>query len=354
MILFKQNDELTLPENPVSLVAENCFINKEMEQMPLPVFEEVRDKLPAPVWNGHEDYIECYWKAWELAFNNLRKPQEGTGFVSNFIDTAFNDSLIMWDSAFILMFGKYAQRIFDFQGTLNNLYSHQHRDGYICREIDIKTGRDRFTRYDISSTGPDIMPWCHLTDEESFKTPNRIPALAKNDKNFKNSGNYWRGGVWAPTNYMVLKGLDKYGRYELAHEIAMDYLCAVVDVFKRTNTLFENYAPEYIDGKFSKGNPAKSDFVGWTGLAPISIMFEYILGIKPDAANNKILWDINLVEEHGIKKYPFGADGELTLICKKRDNENERPQIIFESNIPVKLEIVWGKENEKQIFITNT
>jgi len=191
----------------------------------------------------------------------------------------------------------------------------------------------------------------YLTDENEFKTPNRIPAISRSNKNFSADGNYWCGGVWAPTNYMVLKGLDKYEKFNLAHEIGLDYLTAVVDVFKKTNTLFENYAPEYINGEFSKGNPAKADFVGWTGLAPISILFEYVFGIKPDAVNNKIIWNINLLEQHGIKRYPFGRNGELTLICKERANVNEKPTIVLESNIPVSLEILWGESNKKQKMI---
>ena len=79
--------------------------------------------------------------------------------MSNFIDTAFNDCLFMWDSAFILMFGKYANRIFNFQKTLDNLYAHQHPDGFICREICEKTGEDRFSRHDPSATGPEVLPW---------------------------------------------------------------------------------------------------------------------------------------------------------------------------------------------------
>ena len=65
-------------------------------------------------------------------------------------------------------------------------------------------------------------------------------------------------------------------------------------------------------------------------------------------ANNKIVWDINLLEEHGIKRYPFGTEGELTLICKKRNDESEKPQIVFESDIPLTLEVIWGKTGQKQ------
>ena len=142
---------------------------------------------------------------------------------------------------------------------------------------------------------------------------------------------------------MVLKGLDAYGKYDMSHEIACEHLDAVVDVFERTNTLFENYAPEYTDGKANKGSISMGDFVGWTGLSPISILFEYVFGIKPDAAENKIVWHINLTECHGIEKYPFGTQGELTLICKQRNSEDEKPEVKIESNVPVKVEIIWNK-----------
>ncbi len=506
MVLFNQNAEITVFDM-IPLVKENIFLKKTPDNEPLPIYEEIKDKLPMPLWEGHNDHIRAYWRAWEIAFGNLRKPVQGTGFVSNFIDTAFNGCVFMWDSSFILMFGKYADRIFKFQHTLDNMYSHQHNDGFICREIHEETGKDRFTRHDPSSTGPEVMAWCeweyylnfgnkerlaqvfpplmayhrwmknhftwrdgtyystglgcgmdniprqsgeydameshghmiwvdscmqelkccnvliqmakelereefipelkkerdllekvineklwdeetgfyydlwrndkhnmirhigafwallakcaqkdraekliaYLNDENEFKTPTRIPALSKSSEFYHPEGNYWCGGVWAPTNYMVLKGLDEYEKYDLSHEIGNEYLNAVVEVFKETNTFFENYAPEHTsDGKASKGNWAKADFVGWTGLAPISVLFEYVFGIKPKAEEGKILWCVNLTEKHGIEKYPFGVDGELTLICEKRNNINEKPSIVLESNIPVELEIIWGDNEHKQ------
>ena len=94
-----------------------------------------------------------------------------------------------------------------------------------------------------------------------------------------------------------------------------------------------------------------SDFVGWTGLSPISIMFEYVFGIKPNAAENKITWNINLCDRHGIEKYPFGNDGELTLICEKRNNTAETPAVNIESNVPVTVELIWD-EGRKRKTIT--
>ena len=77
--------------------------------------------------------------------------------MSNLIDPAFNGSVFMWDSAFMTMFGHYGARAFDFQQTLDNLYSMQHRDGYICREISIADGQEHFEERDPSNTGHNIL-----------------------------------------------------------------------------------------------------------------------------------------------------------------------------------------------------
>jgi hypothetical protein len=117
MDFFKQNDEQTVP-GLTPLVAENRFISKTPDTAPLPVFGEVKPLLPRPVWDGHADHIRCYWRTWELAFGNLRRPLPGTGFVSNFIDTAFNGCEFTWDSSFILMFGKYAEQNIPVSGDI--------------------------------------------------------------------------------------------------------------------------------------------------------------------------------------------------------------------------------------------
>jgi len=104
MSLFKVNESPFLRHN--TQVYKNVFIDMPVEDAELPVYEDIKHKLPVPVWEGHDDAVSCYYKAWQLAFGNLRRPVPGTGFVSNFIDTAFNGFLFMWDSSFIVMFGK--------------------------------------------------------------------------------------------------------------------------------------------------------------------------------------------------------------------------------------------------------
>ncbi len=493
MKLFRVNDNLTYVNEPH--VAGNVYLTMPAEEHELPHYADVADKLPLPVWPGHEDTLACYEHTWRIAWGNLRRANCEAGFVSNFIDTAFNGYLFMWDSSFIVMFGKYASRYFDFQKTLDNFYSHQHRDGFICREICETQPGEMWTRDDPSSTGPNILPWAewvyflstgdkerlsrvfdplcayhnwlrlnrswpdgtywynglacgmdnaprpdprydatlshgfmswidacahqylsgtilcemgrvlgreaetetyreetellrrvinekmwdeetafyydtrrdgslsgvktlasywtliaglvsperadrfvaHLDNEAEFKRPFRIPTLSADHPAYSPAGDYWRGSVWAPTNYMTLCGLSKYGYNTLAHEIARDYVAGVTEVFNRTGTVFENYAPE----TYERGNLSKADFVGWTGLAPISILFEYVFGIHPDAMARRIEWQVNLTEEHGIRRYPLG-DATVELICHARTDAEEAPAITLRSDVPITLEVVWA------------
>jgi hypothetical protein len=139
---------------------------------------------------------------------------------------------------------------------------------------------------------------------------------------------------------MVLKGLEKYGYDKLSHEIASDYLRNVVEVFNESGTLYENYSPE----KAAKGD-AKADFVGWTGLAPISVMFEYVFGIKGHAQEQTITWNVNLLERHGIEGYRLG-DNVVDLICHERASADKKPVIEIKAEKPVTVEIIWDGGSE--------
>lgn len=482
-------------------IKENTFTVMHTEE--LPKYEEIKERLPVPVWAGHEKEIECYYKTWEIAFGNISNPIAESGFVSPFIDTAFNGNLFMWDSSFILMFCKYAAHIFNFQQTLDNMYARQHKDGFISREICEKDGREMFMRFDPSSTGPNIMPWCeweyfkifkdserirkvfpcllayhkwlkdnhtwrdgsywssglgcgmdnmesrvpkgvhqclsnahmiwadvnfqqiisggvllemakllgredeetvaeiaceheylkkmvneklwddktsyyydlwqndefnyvksigaywsllaevvpkdkidkfvaHLENEKEFNRPHRVPTVSADDPHYNEYGGYWNGAVWAPTNYMVLKGLEKNGYYKLAYDIGLNHLENVTKVFEKTGTVWENYSPEHT----REGNPAKADFVGWTGLVPIAVLFEYVLGIRGDAPNGRIFWNINRTERHGILKYPLGKENTVDLICPERKSEEEEPFVEIRSDKPVTVEICWNGEHK--------
>ena len=112
----------------------------------------------------------------------------------------------------------------------------------------------------------------YLKDPDEFYRKTPLPALSAADPDYVGWGDYWLGGVWAPTSYMVIKGLSASGQKDLAQELAEITYFRVGEVFEATGTFWENYAPDLI----SYGMPAKRDFCGWTGLVPIALYKEYI------------------------------------------------------------------------------
>jgi hypothetical protein len=141
----------------------------------LPTFAESRDRLPEPFWTGHQNAIDCYWFAWNRVFAHLRQATPENGFVANYLETAFEGHLFMWDSAFSLQYAKYGMRAFDLLRTFDNLYCKQHRDGFICREIDQSTGFDCFHRHDPAGTGPNVMAWTEWDYGEGSDPSRRAP-----------------------------------------------------------------------------------------------------------------------------------------------------------------------------------
>jgi hypothetical protein len=500
-------------------VDQNEFISRPPENGELPAFSRAREVLPDPFWSEHQTTMDCYWRAWELAFGNLRAPTPENNFAANYCDTAFNGNLFMWDSCFITGFGGYGRRAFDFQKTLDTFYRKQHPDGFISREISEADGQDTFPRFDPASTGPNVLAWAewntylktgdwrrlervfaplvafhqwlriyrswpdgsywssgwgmgmdnlprtqgrdhvlwghghmtwvdatlqsilsakvllqmaellgrqnevadlrveyeslaaycnqrlwnpalsfycdrfatgelspmkhigaywallagctpqyrigdfvaHLDNPAEFNRPHRVPALSADDPSYSGTGDYWCGGVWANTNFMVLKGLDENGRGDLAHQIALNHLGNVVQVFASDDTvwtgaehfrrffrmselhyddkhtLWENYAPDVIE----PGSQSKPGYVGWTGLPPIAVLFEDVFGIVPNAPANRLAWRVRLTGEHGVRRYPFGPAGVLDLKCRQRKSGLDRPSIEIRSNVPLTLDVVW-------------
>jgi glycogen debranching enzyme len=147
-------------------------------------------------------------------------------------------------------------------------------------------------------------------------------------------GGYWRGGVWAPTNVMIIKGLEQYGFYAEARQATTAYLAAINSVFLETGTFFENYAPEYP----APGNPARADFVGWTGCGPIQLLIENIIGIKTDAAGQRIIWKLTRSDKHGLRNL-FLADNTIDLIYLPGQNDSDAAAIAVNCQAPFSLEI---------------
>jgi hypothetical protein len=353
------------------------FSKKGYEPAPLPRFDEMRVRLPSPLFEENPQWVAMYWKSWELAFKNFHVPVPGSGYVAPFIDAAFNQNIFLWDTCFMTMFCNCAHPLVPGIASLDNFYAKQHADGEICREIERRTGvdyiqwvnrekRPLFSRWGWAGTGDDpvhyegraipqpppdltldalnhpIPAWAEL---ESYRL-HRVPTLAADQPGYNPAGGYWRGSAWAPTTTMVIRGLERYGRGPLAREIALNELARMGDVFQKTGTIWENYSPDAP----TPGDPAKPDFVGWSGIGPILYLLEFAIGLKPDAAGNTLVWEVDSAKPLGCERFRFNSH-VISLKAEPGAGDARSLALSVTSDGPFKL-VVRREEREETYAIT--
>lgn len=184
----------------------------------------------------------------------------------------------------------------------------------------------------------------HLDLEAEFNRLHRVPSLSADHPKYNERGRYWQGGVWPGTNYMIIDGLYKKGYTDKAYQIAANHYANVLEVYKNTGTFWEYYAPEFAEPGFM----ARKDFVGWTGLPPIAVFIEYILGIHSDYAQKAITWEMVQTEAHGIQRLPFGNEGEVSLQVASRKDASQTPQVTVTTNVPFDLVLRWDRGTKQE------
>ena len=155
------------------------YAKKEYSGQPIPTFIQNKHRLPKPIFDDKPEYIDFYYRAWQIGFEHFKKPQATSPFVSNFIDEAFNDNIFLWDMSFSTMWGNYAHHIFPSIDGLDNFYRTQMEDGEIVREVGEKDGHLGVIGWSEPGTEGNlnhpILPWAEL---ESYKITNNKKRLA--------------------------------------------------------------------------------------------------------------------------------------------------------------------------------
>lgn len=194
----------------------------------------------------------------------------------------------------------------------------------------------------------------HLQDSTTFYRQHLFPTLAANHPEFDGNGHYWRGGVWAPINYMIIKGLEMYPYKELAMLASLNHLDNIYEIYANFSpdeqkiapperdgsykTIWESYAPDFKkpatrwDGDYF----VRQDFVGWSGLGPIALVLENIIGLQPVAPENSLYWNLRLTESHGVFNYRFGKN-TINIHCESNELPAGEASIMIESDSDFKL-----------------
>lgn len=150
-------------------------------------------------------------------------------------------------------------------------------------------------------------------------------------------------GAWPIEQLMSHEGLKAVGRDDLATKLATKYFDAFVEAFGREKSIRESIYTE--KPRFSGAD----DFVGWGGIAPITDLIRYVIGLDISVPDKTIAWRIERTERNGIENLRFG-NFPVTLICEPRSSAAEPAHLSITSggSFDLKL-IIHGKTVNKHI-----
>jgi hypothetical protein len=174
-----------------------------------------------------------------------------------------------------------------------------------------------------------------LKNTQTFARLHRVPTVAADEPRYESTGGYWRGAVWAPTDTMVVRGLERTGYADLAREIAINHLTNMGLVFEKTGTVWENYAPDKAEPGLFDGRHVGRDFVGWSGIGPILYLLEYGIGLQPDAPKNELRWDLRSTKRIGCERYRF--NGHVVDLLATPDDNKWRLHVLSDGDFTLKV-----------------
>lgn len=192
----------------------------------------------------------------------------------------------------------------------------------------------------------------HLVEFSAFRRHHGVPALAASEKGYKPRGDSTAGAVLPPLVYMLARALERAGDAALAHEIALRHVEQVAESWQREGGFFERYAPDFPGA----GIGAERTAPGWAALGPISLLVEFLLGIRLDRPGERLLWRLFLDEEHGIENLRFGT-ATLNLHATFHRGRwaveascDEDVEIVVEGPAASRLLAVGGGETARMTF----
>jgi neutral trehalase len=163
----------------------------------------------------------------------------------------------------------------------------------------------------------------HLTDPEMFGTENPFPTIAVSDSEFKEDGRANKGAVIPFNTYMVVKGLERYGRFEFARECAIRHLYFILDTLhpngEEGGDVWEAYQPMK-EGPAAAGNRKefpRQRYLPMVGIVTITLMIEDIIGLDISLPRKTVDWTMATMEMMGIEKLSLKRN-MITILSNKQ------------------------------------
>ena len=105
----------------------------------------------------------------------------------------------------------------------------------------------------------------------------KIMSLAASDKRALPDGEYWRGRIWPPLNYLVYQGFKMQGMFKKAYELALGSLRQFQFEWQKSGHVHENYSAYTGYGEAQAGVYCRTaPFYTWGSLMGLIFMNEFI------------------------------------------------------------------------------
>jgi neutral trehalase len=162
-----------------------------------------------------------------------------------------------------------------------------------------------------------------LQDQQYFGAPHPFPSLALCEKDFDENGRGYRGSVYPHLNFMVIKGLERYQRWDLARECAIRHLYFMLDSMNpdgdhHKGNLWEAYMP-------TKEGPAKwhgkhdfprPQYLTNDALSTICLTIENVVGLFISLPRKTVDWIIPNLEIMGVENLSLKKN-MITILSNK-------------------------------------
>ena len=148
----------------------------------------------------------------------------------------------------------------------------------------------------------------HLSNPATFGTEHPFPSLSADSPEFSENGEGYRGSVYPTLNFMIIKGLEKYQRYDLARECAIRHLYFILEGLQPADgskgDLYEAYLPCREGAALKAGDDSfpRKRYMTTIGLSTIALMIENVIGLSISLPRKTVDWIIPNLEIMGIEK----------------------------------------------------
>ena len=162
-----------------------------------------------------------------------------------------------------------------------------------------------------------------LSDPNFFGTSHPYPSLAVCEKEFDETGRGFRGSVYPYLTFMVIKGLERYQRWDLARECAIRHVYFMLDSMSpdgnhHKGNLWEAYLPNKEGpAKWTgKQNFPRPQFLTFDALSTICLTIENIVGLSISLPRKTVDLVIPNLEIMGVENLSL-KNNMITILSNK-------------------------------------